>query len=120
MQVVYDESKFEQGIADLRAANNDLQRLREQANELSKPAPIVAPPDQRRRKVLQQEYAQFCTIREASTAFHAALGIAWSNSTGTSAAEELRHRVRLLIDARVKEHVCMNVVISCFGHSSNR
>lgn len=116
IKVVYDESKFEQGIVDLRAANNDLQRLREQAYELRKSTSIIVPPAQRRQRLIEHEYKNISTIREASTAFHAALMVAWSKSPCVSEAEERGHRVKLLIDARMKENVCLDVVISCFGH----
>lgn len=115
IRVAYDESKFEQGIVDLRASNDDLKRLREQAHELNKPR-VAVYSSQKLQKRLHQEYGQLRTIREASKAFHGALTAAWSRSLDSGTSEELRHTVRLLLDARVKDDVCMNVVISCFGH----
>jgi hypothetical protein len=116
MKVAYDESKFAQGIADLRAFNDDLKRLREQAHKLDKSSNTVSS-SQKLQKRLLQEYGQLRTIREASKAFHGALTAAWSKSMDLGTADELRHTVRLFLDARVNNDVCMNVVISCFGHN---
>ncbi|RMI93879.1 hypothetical protein CDV36_016520, partial [Fusarium kuroshium] len=115
VKISYDESKFKQHIQDLRVSIDDLKRLREQAHELHiSGTPEI--PNQAREKRPVPGYSQFRAIRQASKALHAALMSAWSGTTVSGSAIEMRHTVRLFIDTRVQEDVCMNVVISCSGH----
>ncbi|RSL76653.1 hypothetical protein CEP51_009764 [Fusarium floridanum] len=115
VKISYDESKFKQHIQDLRVSIDDLKRLREQAHELHKSGtPEIPNPAREKRPVPGN--SQFRVIRQASKALHAALMSAWSGTTVSGSTIETRHTVRLFIDTRVQEDVCMNVVISCSGH----
>ncbi|RTE69389.1 hypothetical protein BHE90_016230, partial [Fusarium euwallaceae] len=102
-------SKFKQHIQDLRASIDDLKRLREQAHELHKSGtPEI--PNQAREKRPVPGYSQFRVIRQASKALHAALMSAWSGTTVSGSAIEMRHTVRLFIDTRVQEDVLRSQV----------
>lgn len=115
MKVSYDETKLKGYIQDIRDSFDDLRNLRAQTSEMNKPwASLATKTDLKKRGT--REYDQLFAIRQASTSFHEALGLAWSETATHGGAREVRHTVRLFLDTQVEDDVYMNVVISCFGH----
>ncbi|KAF7533775.1 hypothetical protein G7054_g6785 [Neopestalotiopsis clavispora] len=107
LKITWDKSKFESSYSDLRNYNNDLRHLRQQASEIND----LKPPLRDIRKQLNPEYGSYGAIRRASKALHCALANSWSD-----VPIELRHSVKLFIDAKVEEQVCMDVAVLCHGH----
>lgn len=112
----FDRSELERVIGAFRTSNDDLRRLRKQSKELTKPVAgtceLIQP-----SKQLPREYGEFRSIKKASRAFHVALQSLFSSKPSQSHGFlQLKHTVRLFLDAKVDHDVCMEVVIACYGH----
>ncbi|KLU90128.1 hypothetical protein MAPG_09094 [Magnaporthiopsis poae ATCC 64411] len=135
VNLAWNKSDVEKNIKELRDSIRDLQCLREQATELSKPARCrdrltgtsrdsavgqrdsiagsygVLSPEQR------TEYGQYGPVRRASKAFHQALALSWTRAPeDTQTARPTRHSVKLFLDARADGDVQMDVAVICYGH----
>jgi len=111
LKVAFDKSKFDQWIDDLRSANADLQLLREQTTELSKPKTTCVSIRSSNKKRLPSDFRSYCITKRASRALHDALSTAWS----TRDAAHFRHVVRLFLETKADEGVQLNLAISCLG-----
>ncbi|KAI0124063.1 hypothetical protein BJ170DRAFT_638028 [Xylariales sp. AK1849] len=114
-KIAWDKSKFETCIKELRDSNQDLRRLREQMCELQKPNTRTYS-DKVLCSQLPPEYANFGIIKRASRAFHYALVNTWSKPTDDETIKLSHHDVRLFLDAKVVDGVCMDVAVVCYGH----
>ncbi|KAK3682257.1 hypothetical protein B0T22DRAFT_501726 [Podospora appendiculata] len=96
----------------LEKSNDSLRRLRGQVDELQKPqkqtATTMSTKCPERKGQLPAEFEGFGAIRRASKALHEALSAAWSSP-------QLRHSVRLFLNARAAQDVQMEVAIMCYG-----
>ncbi|ETS81699.1 hypothetical protein PFICI_06701 [Pestalotiopsis fici W106-1] len=108
LKIAWDKSKFESSYTDLRNYNDDLRRLRNQASEIRD----LKMPAREIRKQSSLEYGSYGFIRSASKALHGAFENTWSDGP-----IGLRHSVKMFIDAKVEEQVCMDVAVLCHGHN---
>lgn len=109
MKIVFDQPECEKTLQKLRGFNRDLERIRGQLKEIQEPKHSTNTSDCCRRKA-SQKYGSFGAIRRASKVLHQALATAWS----TSNVAQLRHLVRLFVDAaEVEGEVRMDLVILC-------
>lgn len=105
-----NQTDYEAGLDDLRAANSDLRGLREQINQLQKPCETSA------IKRPATNSLGWADIRRASKALHDALLGAWSCSQPSHA----RHIVKLFLEAeKANEDIQMTIAILCEGYVKN-
>lgn len=120
-KLTWNKASFEEQIKSLRDLNDDLRRLREQAAEIKEPilrsTASVRPAHQLTQ---DSEYVSIGKVRRASKAFHQALTAAWLTGVPKTRPQEVRHNVKLKLDAQVREAVKMEIVIACYGHSPSR
>ncbi|KAK0644628.1 hypothetical protein B0T16DRAFT_332677 [Cercophora newfieldiana] len=116
LKIAFDKSEFDQWIADLRSANTDLQLLREQVTELTKPkttACVGVRCSKFAKTPLPSDFCSYGVTRRASRALHDALWTAWS----TGDATHFRHGARLFLETKAAESVYLNLAISCLGEN---
>ncbi len=108
-KITFEKEKFESHITNLQRSNDGFRRLREQVSELQKPSYGVGRLSPPIGAKLPAQFSDFSAIRRASKALHEALMGAWSSTH----ALDLRHSVRLFIDAKADQDVLMEVAIMC-------
>lgn len=105
MTITFKKEIFESQITSLEKSNDNLRRLREQLKDLRQPQQntIQTPfkPCCEKKSQLSVEFGAFSITRRASQALHEALESTWC-STPT---QDLRHSVRLFLDAKADEEV---------------
>lgn len=115
VKITLNKSKFEEQIQSLRQLNKDLRRIRKQEVEIKKSNSRTIAPTYTTQQ-LSQEFGSIGKVRRASKAFHQALAAAWLSSLSPASTGQLKHNVKLLLDAQVKDEVQMEVMITCYGH----
>ncbi|KAK4159524.1 hypothetical protein QBC43DRAFT_327019, partial [Cladorrhinum sp. PSN259] len=121
VKIAFEKENFESKITRLEKSNDSLRRLRKQISNLQQPQPCTGQTAGKenceKRAQLSVEFGAFGVIRRASIALHEALQQTWSST----ATEDLRHSVRLFLDARAEDEVRMEVAILCYeGHLLNQ
>ncbi|KAK4223485.1 hypothetical protein QBC38DRAFT_487623 [Podospora fimiseda] len=114
VKITFEKETFDAQIANLEKSNDSLRRLRKQIGNLQR---AQAPDTQitlkshcEKKGHLSVEFGAFGVIRRASVALHEALSNTWSNTT----IQDLRHSVRLFLDAKAGDEVKMEVAILCY------
>lgn len=115
MKITWNKENFEEQLKSLRQLNDDLRRIREQAAEIKRPV-LRRSTCFGQAQRLGQEYSSIGKVRRASKAFHQALATAWLKEIPKGQSNEVRHNVKLKLDAEVRDEVKMEVVIACSGH----
>ena len=102
----------------MRDSNDDLNRLREQAQQLNNLKPTKLMMETKRyihtQKRPQGKTRSFGITRKASQALHQALWTAWSQRNAT----QFTHLVRLFLDNRPGDEIQLDLVISCLPHGA--
>ncbi|KAH8900697.1 hypothetical protein GQ53DRAFT_632333 [Thozetella sp. PMI_491] len=111
VKITFEKESFESQIARLEKSNDGLRRLREQVSELQRQPCFAERKTCVSRGQLPAEFGAYSAIRRASKALHEALTTAWSNTQ----APQLRHSVRLFLDAKAEKDVQMEVAILCYN-----
>jgi len=113
VKIAWDKTRLEKGIKTLRISNDNLRRLLKQSKELDSVASA-------RNKISPMKVVRKCTeiqtIRDATVGLHEAFASAWSHPASSHPGEEVRHTVKLFLDAKYKDDVRMDVAIMCHGH----
>ncbi|KAM0421356.1 hypothetical protein ACHAPT_010891 [Fusarium lateritium] len=114
VKITFSKDKFDDLTSKLRRSNKDLERIRKQAHEISAKeiSTIAAKSCCKVQNQPSRHFPSFSSIRRASRALHEALLTAWSNAS----ERQLRHSLRLFLDAEGAEEVRMNLAILCYGH----
>lgn len=116
VNIAWNKESFEEQIKKLRELNDDLRRIREQAAEIQQPGLRNAAYPGKVQQ-LSKEYISIGKVRRASESFHQALAATWLREISGTQSDEVRHSVKLKIEAEVRDEVKMEVLITCFGHS---
>lgn len=119
MKVAWNKENLDEHLKSLRQLNDDLRRIREQAAEIKQPV-LRSAACAGQVQQLSKEYGSIGKVRRASKAFHQALSAAWLNEISKTQSDEVRHNVKVKIDAEVGDEVKMGVVIACHGHSCSQ
>ncbi|KAK3987371.1 hypothetical protein QBC44DRAFT_331643 [Cladorrhinum sp. PSN332] len=113
VKIAFEKETFETQIANLEKSNDSFRRLREQISNLQQPQScsthIASKVHCENRARLSAEFGALGVIRRASVALHEALQNTWSSTT----TQDLRHSVRLFLDAKAEDEVQMEVAILC-------
>ncbi|KAJ4210903.1 hypothetical protein NW759_012936 [Fusarium solani] len=114
VKITFRKDKFDDLTIKLKRSNKDLERIRKQAHDISvkDTAKYVVKTCCKVEKQPPRHFPSFGSIRRASRALHEALLTAWSNAS----ERQLRHSLRLFLDAEGVEEVRMNLAIICYGH----
>ncbi|KAI8716924.1 hypothetical protein NCS52_00987000 [Fusarium sp. LHS14.1] len=114
VKITFSKDKFDELTNKLKRSNKDLERIRKQAHDINAKdsAKCVVKTCCKVEKQPPRHFPSFGSIRRASRALHEALLTAWSNAS----EGQLRHSLRLFLDAEGAEEVRMNLAILCYGH----
>ncbi|KAJ4195356.1 hypothetical protein NW767_009670 [Fusarium falciforme] len=114
VKITFSKDKFDDLTSKLKRSNKDLERIRKQAHDINAKdsTRCVTKTCCKVEKQPPRHFPSFGSIRRASRALHEALLTAWSNAS----ERQLRHSLRLFLDAEGAEEVRMNLAILCYGH----